>query len=44
MKKTANTHVFDSLEAILASETQNSPLCFRSQECLTYLANNFRKK
>ena len=44
MKKTANTHVFDSLEAILASETQNSPLCFQSQECLTYLANNFRKK
>ncbi len=44
MKRVVNTHIYSDLDAILAADTQDSPLCMMSKECLDYLQSNFRKK
>lgn len=44
MKRTVNSHIYSDLDAILAADVQDSPLCMLSAESLAYLKANFMKK
>lgn len=44
MKRTVNSHIYSDIDAVLAADVQDSPLCMLSAESLAYLKANFMKK
>ncbi|MEC4183268.1 enoyl-CoA hydratase/isomerase family protein [Adlercreutzia sp. R21] len=44
MKRTVNGHIYSDIDAVLAADVQDSPLCMMSDESLAYLKANFMKK
>lgn len=43
MKQMTNSTIYKDLDAVLAMDMQDTPLCMQSRECMIYLQNNFRK-